>query len=970
MRTTLLAGLPLALAFVAGCSSGSPIAPAGSATDQGSADPILSGAMLSDGTFAQSALGAVAITIDPASLTATVEPIADRAVAGQGDNFLLSLRPFLRPGNLSVTGVSHGGDNNLVLRVRLAHPFAAPADLNPPGTASKRVDLHVFDVNGILVTDGSDTFFNNTVTTNAGLLENADAYRDPGILFDKTALGVPANGANLFPYKLFANGLDTANGRNAQGNYNPSNNGWQGPDLLTPQGFDVFAQGTSVEVDYIIKAPAVGSPISFNLVVTGKYQDPRSAGQGRTKRLPTGNPLDLRYLLPEGSGDLQRIAVDVPATLRDDQSSDIASVTIDVLDWDHDATVANPWPNNADLTEVREVSAIINPVLDFPDLRAAGPFTGGAITGAAGEPVVWESIFPVANEDLFDAAPGGSEVYGLIRIEDAQDADDASPTGIKPFVLEEASTVPVAGATISSTRYQVAIITVEDLNGVSNPEAPGPTTFTFPTSVGINSPFNLDLDTAVPALATLDPDGLSLFEVDWENNGSYDESIAVTVPGADFTHTYTVANATQQYKLRITDNFTPAVGRLSTEYGPFTVNVTDTLTPVIGPEGPVNTGQSGSTLSFQADRFMRPILADATGNVYLVYRYGSTIGYSVIRSADGGSTWGTPVELTTMLSSKGASLAQLANGKIIVAGINGITPANPGPLEFARVANSGTNALTVELQANVQAAIQWRDATIHADPTDVNKAWIVSTLDTTVTGDSNDALTVWTVSNADGAASFASSGTVDPASDISTINDPNSVLDSAGILHVSWTRAEFPLVPNNGLYYRQYSTVTNMPVGAEERVSTAAQTSTGIHGHIVLDLSGIPVIAYDESGALSDIYVTKRTAGSWNAPVAIVTAANTQVLPYISRDAAGRFVVVWRDNRVTTLSADIYGRLLNADLSPATPEFAIHTLAHPVNSSHPRIAYDAAGNKHVIVWYDSTSPVPSNPLMRRMTLTY
>lgn len=972
MRHLSVALPALAIVALAGCATSGPLTPTTPATPQDFA-----GSTVMVGDMATSALGALDIAIDPDTLEFTATPVAPRAAAGQGDNFQLSIRPFLAPKHLKLIGITRNPAGNLELTVRLTHPFAAPADLVGPPTGTKRVDLHVFDVNGILVADGTDAFYNGAVLTNGNLLANADGYRDPGILFDKSAFGIPVSGANVFPYRVFANGLDTTSDRNNQGNYDPADNGWQSTEFLAPTGFDVFAQGTSADVIYELIPPGSGS-LDFALVVTAKYQDPRSAGAGRTKRLPTANPLDLRYILPEASGDLQRISATVSGTLRDDRDTDLAQIDVQILDWDHDATVATAFPNNADLAESREDSAIGGVEMDFPTLNSALPVSGSTVAGVPANPMLWASTANVNNADLFDAGLGGEEVLGLVRVLDNQDLDDGSPTGIKPFILNESSTAPVSGATLSSTRYQIVRVLVEDFNGGGplNDEAPAAATFSFPASVTVNTPFDLDLDTAVPGLATLDPDGLSLFEVDWDNNGTWDQNIATTSgsPAADFTNTYTVVNAAQQYKLRITDNYSPAIDRLSTEYGPFTVNVQaggGPVTPTVNPPGPANPGQLGSTISFQYDRFIRAMTADTSGNVYIVYRYGGTIPYSVVRSNNGGTTFGTPVDVTGLISSKGANIDLLANNDVVIGGIQGTGSTTPGDMYFMRLVPSGTNSLTPGTLHTVSPALEWRDATIATDPADATKAWIVANRDTTSSGESDDTITVYSVTNATTAPTFTQVGLIDPASHNGNIFDPSVTIDSTSQLHIIWTKANTVLDASNGLWYRRFNTATNTVNGAEERVSLASHQGVGIHGHIELDLSGVPVVAYDEGNgilATNDIYVAKRGGGVWSTAVSITGGADPgQQNPQMARDATGRFVVVWRDNRTGSADANVYGRVLNADLSPASSEFVIDNTTQ--DTLHPHIGWAGSGNNFVTGWYDITSGVTTERLIKR-TFSY
>ncbi|HYE76555.1 MAG TPA: hypothetical protein VEI97_01085, partial [bacterium] len=446
-----------------------------------------------------------------------------------GDLYLLSIRPFLGPGDVSVTRVRRGA-GTVIVTVQFRHPFDAPADLNPPATATKRIDLHIFDVTALVVTEGNETFFPgpDQVRTNTGLLVNTDAYRDPGPTFDKTAFGI-AN-ATIFPYKLVAKGIDTAN---PQGNYVAEAHGWTGAALLDPSGFDVFPQGAEVEVDFELQVGT--SPVRFDLVTLAKYMDPRATPQPRLKRLPVpGDPTSLRYILPEAAGDVQRIAAAAPGTLTGGSTSEVVPVDVEVLDWDHGAQVAIPFPNDADLNQTSEVSDVATVDLSVPAIRASGPFTSGPLAGSA--PLI-ETTIAVTNTDAYDPGPAVAHVAGLVRVTDTQDDNDISDPTV-PRVLGEGSTAPLPGVILPSTRYQAVRITVE-------PNAELPTCLAYSPGapaleVFQNAPFNLDLDSA--SIPASHPDGIAGYRIDYNNDGTFDATS--TGPGGtsagDFSsgHTY------------------------------------------------------------------------------------------------------------------------------------------------------------------------------------------------------------------------------------------------------------------------------------------------------------------------------------------------------------------------------------------------------------------------------------------------
>ncbi|HYE76477.1 MAG TPA: hypothetical protein VEI97_00695, partial [bacterium] len=268
MRWYPLAAITAAL-VLAGCSSSTPTDPT----------PDTRGAVLGPQVgdpsgMVQSALGAWTLQVDPTSATAILELVRTGAATlyGQGQNYLLSVRPFFNPGDVSVRRVSVDPDGRLRVSVRVQHPFDVPADPTRPATATKRLDLHIAEAHLLLVADGSDTFFSGTpdgpVVVNHGLLSNAEGYRDPGPLFDPVAMGVAS--ATAFPYRMLGD-FDPVD---PDGNYNPTGGGWQGAALLAPTGYGVFPMGADKTVDLVLNLQT-GDTLDLGLVVLAKYQDPR-----------------------------------------------------------------------------------------------------------------------------------------------------------------------------------------------------------------------------------------------------------------------------------------------------------------------------------------------------------------------------------------------------------------------------------------------------------------------------------------------------------------------------------------------------------------------------------------------------------------------------------------------------------------------------------------------------------------------
>lgn len=478
-----------ALAFAAGslvlggCSGTAPANAPAFAPE--ALSPVLGPAIADATGIAHGALGAWTLQLDPGALTAMLEPLREMTATsfGQGDNYLLSVRPFFLPGDVRVSGIQVLPGGELKLTVQIRHPFATPADTNRPATASKRLDLHIFETHLLLVADGTDTFFGGEVTLNHGLLTNADGYRNPGPLFDVSGFDVTS--ANTFPYVMVGD-YDSGD---PGGNYNEANQGWQGAALLNPTGYGVFPQGAQRERDLILDLPPSG-PVSLGLVVLAKYQDPRGGTgvqQKRANRLPDpGDPTALRYLLPHGAGDLERITVDVAGSLPDNDPDAVVGISGEILDWDAGVDVINPafFPDNGDLSKIPENSQPTNAEADVPLINSGGTFALSVTPTFGSEIVPFSGV--LQNVDQYPVTGDPVRVPGLLRVYDRQDEDDASPTGVVQQVLNEASTVPLPNpetTLVRSVRYQAFWVEVEDAS------TPPTGTFTFQTQ---EIPINAD----------------------------------------------------------------------------------------------------------------------------------------------------------------------------------------------------------------------------------------------------------------------------------------------------------------------------------------------------------------------------------------------------------------------------------------------------------------------------------------------
>lgn len=446
--------LLLASSLLAGCQMASP-APTANPTSEPILASLPARTLVESAGTAHEALGLYWLDRDAASPLEASLTMA-RQTAAQGDLFALSVRPFMTPQSLRIIGTAPAPGNATDYEVRFTHPFAMPEDLERPHSATKRVDLFLFDVQTVLVTPGTDLFFGGTVRTNLQAMPVADGYRQLGPLVDLETLGI-TDGTNTFPYQVLSNASDSA----PRGNYSISqawSNHW-----LNPTGYDVVPQGGTAFATLRVNNDLAG-PVG--VVVVAKYMDPRlgtTAQEKRQNRLPDPENLAAtRYYLPEAAGDLQKLSVTVQGEVHESRGDDTATITARILDWDHAASMAGSFPDPSQPTAISELSQPAQIQASFPDLLVDGTFPGttGASSGLIDQYI--DVTIPVQNLDRTLVVPSdaGLDVQGLIRVLDTQDL--SAPV---PVLLDESlqSTTPVPGF-FPSTRYQAVRVHVRKDN--------------------------------------------------------------------------------------------------------------------------------------------------------------------------------------------------------------------------------------------------------------------------------------------------------------------------------------------------------------------------------------------------------------------------------------------------------------------------------------------------------------------------
>ena len=124
-------------------------------------------------------LGLFDVHIDTATLTGEMTSLRSSMSADVLE--VVDITNFLQMAPCSdcaaIRGVEINADGNLVVKIGIRHPFEAGDPLKPV-SGRNRADLHVFNVEGITVSDGVgvNSFAGLGVTTGGFSLLNADGY--------------------------------------------------------------------------------------------------------------------------------------------------------------------------------------------------------------------------------------------------------------------------------------------------------------------------------------------------------------------------------------------------------------------------------------------------------------------------------------------------------------------------------------------------------------------------------------------------------------------------------------------------------------------------------------------------------------------------------------------------------------------------------------------------------------------------
>jgi hypothetical protein len=177
--------------------------------------------------------------------------------------------------------------------------------------------------------------------------------------------------------------------------------------------------------------------------------------------------------------------------------------------------------------------------------------------------------------------------------------------------------------------------------------------------------------------------------------------------------------------------------------------------------------------------------------------------------------------------------------------------------------------------------------------------------------------------------------------------------DAAGNFVISWQDSRSGT--NSDIYAQRYSS-SGAAVDTNFKVNTDAGTAFQYDPSISSDAAGNFVVAWRDIRDGNDNIYAQRFDSS-GAALGTNFKANDdvgttqQVDPAVSMDKKGIYVIVWDDRRNGSINPDIYAQRYDSSGTALGANFKVNTDAGTAFQIDPSISSDAAGN-FVITWFD------------------
>ena len=400
MRTILLTAL-IALVIVYGGCSGDydPI----SLTDQhklNTNDSISFPVSVTDGfpdgspAGGMGMLGVFNLSIDPANVSADLIPVRQTALTDVLE--VVDITNFLQMAPCTdcakIKSVALDSDNNIVVSIGIKHPFGVGNPLKPI-TGRNRADLHVFNVEGTIVSNLDCTTFDSGAKAANFTLVNANGYS--GYL-DKSLDEIFPTEATIHPYVLHFDDY-------SKGNFDPANPmGFESVTDPPPSGNLVMAMGSDYDYkDYVLD---IHESLDFIFAVGCTYAV--SAASSTQRFSP-------EYRIPQHNKKAaSEVSIEIISNnLVGGDTSSTADLEIHVVDISHGVAVGDA------LDQMKADSSVGHITVDIPGITLT-PITidgGSAISGTGhdpSDPLVYQAT-------VTNVAGGDMGIYsGLVKVID------------------------------------------------------------------------------------------------------------------------------------------------------------------------------------------------------------------------------------------------------------------------------------------------------------------------------------------------------------------------------------------------------------------------------------------------------------------------------------------------------------------------------------------------------------------------
>lgn len=431
---------------------------------------------------------------------------------------------------VSLKGIGFDANNNVILTIGIKHPFPAgnPAD---PISGKNRADLHVFNVEGIVISDVLGTFFDTLDELIPGFrLLNADGYTgylDESI--DSFYLTLPTIHPYITHFDVYS-----------QGNFDASNPmGFASVTSPPPSGNLVMPMGSGYDYeDYIFELS--GTQMNFIFAVGCTYAVTTETYEDR---------FTPEYRVPQHN---KKAASKVSVSIHDnnfaaEDTDSTAQIQIEILDINHGVAVGTNLDQMLADSSVELITVEIPDVMtDVFEIDGADSISGTGHNPS--EPLLYQAL-------LTNTAGAVEGTYmGLVKVLDSYQPGQNT----HPFIGDNdggrrvpPGTGPLEGlfAMDGFSTYQVFSVYVgESMQPPVAHLTPDPD----PAVINLNGSVDLD------ATSSYDTDGsitLYEFDFDWdgvEGNFTVDES---NITGLATTGSY-ATSGDYQIGLRVTDDDT------------------------------------------------------------------------------------------------------------------------------------------------------------------------------------------------------------------------------------------------------------------------------------------------------------------------------------------------------------------------------------------------------------------------------